>query len=50
MKGQDNVGAEMDSMELEREKGIKVQSAATFCDFNGKSPSTGEWKVCNQYY
>lgn len=30
MKGTDNVGATMDSMELEREKGITIQSAATF--------------------
>ena len=29
VKGSDNVGAKMDSMELEREKGITIKSAAT---------------------
>ena len=42
VRGRDGVGAKMDSMELEREKGITIQSAATFCDWEGKSPVTGE--------
>ncbi|KAI0193487.1 elongation factor G 1 [Astrocystis sublimbata] len=33
VRGRDGAGAKMDSMELEREKGITIQSAATFCDW-----------------
>lgn len=35
VKGKDGVGATMDSMELERERGITIASAATFCQWNG---------------
>ncbi len=31
VKGKDGVGATMDSMELEKERGITISSAATFC-------------------
>ena len=33
VKGKSGVGATMDFMELEREKGITIQSAATFCQW-----------------
>src|SRR5476651_910133 len=35
VKGKDGVGATMDSMDLEREKGITIQSAATYCIWKG---------------
>jgi elongation factor G len=35
VKGKDEVGATMDFMELERERGITIASAATFCEWRG---------------
>ncbi|KAE8355605.1 Elongation factor G, mitochondrial [Aspergillus coremiiformis] len=44
VRGGDKVGAKMDSMDLEREKGITIQSAATFCDWVKKGEDGKETK------
>ncbi|KAL9708766.1 Elongation factor G, mitochondrial [Leucoagaricus gongylophorus] len=41
VRGKDAVGAKMDSMDLEREKGITIQSAATFCDWEATDAVSG---------
>ena len=35
VKGKDGVGATMDSMELEKERGLTIASAATYCEWKG---------------
>ncbi|TPX19085.1 uncharacterized protein E0L32_011246 [Thyridium curvatum] len=42
VRGRDSVGAKMDSMELERERGITIQSAATFADWKKKENGKDE--------
>ncbi|KAK9800290.1 hypothetical protein WJX73_004584 [Symbiochloris irregularis] len=37
VRGKDGVGAKMDHMDLEREKGITIQSAATYCQWRNTS-------------
>ncbi len=36
VKGKDGVGATMDSMDLEKERGITIASAATYCEWKGR--------------
>ncbi|BEJ11752.1 hypothetical protein CspHIS471_0202120 [Cutaneotrichosporon sp. HIS471] len=47
VRGRDGVGAKMDSMDLEREKGITIQSAATFADW-AALPPPNEWTADQQ--
>ncbi|MCK6513021.1 elongation factor G [Myxococcota bacterium] len=42
VRGKDGVGAKMDSMDLEREKGITIQSAATYVNWDFKDPKTNK--------
>jgi elongation factor G len=45
VRGKDGVGAKMDSMDLEREKGITIQSAATYCVWKGSKGNLEEYNI-----
>jgi elongation factor G len=45
VRGKDGVGAKMDSMDLEREKGITIQSAATYCVWKGSKSQLEEINI-----
>ncbi len=45
VRGKDGVGAKMDSMDLEREKGITIQSAATYCVWKGWNNELAEHNI-----
>src|SRR5882724_9283547 len=45
VRGKDGVGAKMDSMDLEREKGITIQSAATYCVWKGSRGELPDYNV-----
>ncbi|MEZ4392352.1 MAG: elongation factor G [Polyangiales bacterium] len=45
VRGKDGVGAKMDSMDLEREKGITIQSAATYCVWKGSQHQLKDYNI-----
>ena len=45
VRGKNGVGAKMDSMDLEREKGITIQSAATYCVWKGSKGSREDFNI-----
>ena len=47
VKGKDGVGATMDSMDLERERGITIQSAATHCSWKDTEDPNGKMHHVN---